>query len=192
MSRPFDPGPLLAAELALDDSTSKKGYRLKVSREFAAEPEQVWLLLTDPDHLVQWAPFRPGHNLSKVGPVKFVMEDSHSVEEFEAEVKQADPPRALTFTWGGDLLEWTVEPSLAGSKLTLHHTVAEEHWIPKVAAGWQICLAVADRLLRGDPVGPIVGMAALDHGWQELHDQYAKALGVEPTPLPEGTFDKDS
>lgn len=44
------------------------------------------------------------------------------------------------------------------------------------AAGWHLCLDVADRLLDGDPVGPIRGAEAKDFGWADLRDAYAERL----------------
>jgi hypothetical protein len=46
------------------------------------------------------------------------------------------------------------------------------------AAGWHLCLRVAEHLLDGDPIPPIRGSQALEYGWQELHDAYAARLGV--------------
>jgi hypothetical protein len=48
--------------------------------------------------------------------------------------------------------------------------------LPKVAAGWHLCLDVAERLLDGRPIGPIRGEDARNHGWEELHDAYAEKL----------------
>jgi hypothetical protein len=48
--------------------------------------------------------------------------------------------------------------------------------LPKVAAGWHLCFDVLEHLLDGDPVGPIRGRAAMEHGWQDLHDMYAEQL----------------
>ena len=50
--------------------------------------------------------------------------------------------------------------------------------MPKVAAGWHLCLVVAERLLDGDPVGPVTGEAAKDHGWAALRDGYADRLDI--------------
>ena len=49
---------------------------------------------------------------------------------------------------------------------------------PKVAAGWHLCLVVAERLLDGEPIEPIVGEQAREYGWDDLHDAYAQRLGV--------------
>jgi hypothetical protein len=66
--------------------------------------------------------------------------------------------------------------------LTLRHTTDDRDGVPKAAAGWHICLAVAERLLDGQPVGPIRGGDALNHGWQDLHEAYASALAGPPGP----------
>ena len=64
--------------------------------------------------------------------------------------------------------------------LTLRHTVDKPELAPMMAAGWHLCLDVADHLLDGDPVGPIRGAEAMDFGWDELRDAYAERLAAEP------------
>ncbi|MFC0529619.1 hypothetical protein [Phytohabitans kaempferiae] len=49
--------------------------------------------------------------------------------------------------------------------------------MPMVAAGWHICLDVAEWLLVGRPLGAIVGEEAKKYGWEELRDAYAARLG---------------
>jgi hypothetical protein len=51
-------------------------------------------------------------------------------------------------------------------------------WLPKLAAGWHLCLDVAEQLMDGAPTTPIRGDEAMEHGWQELHDAYAERLGI--------------
>jgi hypothetical protein len=53
--------------------------------------------------------------------------------------------------------------------------------VPKVAAGWHICLVVAEHLLDGRPIGPIRGADARNYGWDELHRAYAERLAI-PEP----------
>ena len=89
---------------------------------------------------------------------------------------RAEPPSLLEYTWGTDVLRWELAPAGAGTELTLRHTVAGADWLPKAAAGWHLCLAVAERLLDGDPIDPIRGQAAMDFGWQALNDAYAAEL----------------
>jgi hypothetical protein len=49
-----------------------------------------------------------------------------------------------------------------------------------VAAGWHICLDVADALIKGVPFGPVVGSQAKAYGWPDLNLQYAQILDVKP------------
>jgi hypothetical protein len=60
--------------------------------------------------------------------------------------------------------------------LTLSHTLEDRDWLPKVAAGWHLCLDVAEHLLDGEPMGPIRGSDAKNYDWDELHDAYAAKL----------------
>jgi hypothetical protein len=46
----------------------------------------------------------------------------------------------------------------------------------KAAAGWHLCLLVADRLLGGAPIGPIRGRNAMNFGWEDLRAAYDEAL----------------
>jgi hypothetical protein len=58
-------------------------------------------------------------------------------------------------------------------------------WVPKVAAGWHLCLDVAELLLDGRPIGPIRGDEARNYGWDELNQAYAEKLSIPVTKLPE-------
>jgi hypothetical protein len=96
-----------------------------------------------------------------------------------SDVRVVDAPARLEYTWGDDVIAWELSPVRAGTRLTLRHTVQGKDWMPKVAAGWHLCLVVADHVIAGERVQPIVGEDAMRFGWQRLHDQYASLLGVE-------------
>jgi hypothetical protein len=53
-----------------------------------------------------------------------------------------------------------------------------QEWLPRTAAGWHLCLMVAERMLDGRPIGRIVGSEAKKYGWERVHDAYAAALGI--------------
>ena len=93
-----------------------------------------------------------------------------------ATVTRSEPPTLLEYTWGDDVLRWQLDATEHGTRLTLTHTTDDPTMMPKAAAGWHICLVVAERLLDGRPIGPIVGEEAMKYGWQDLHDAYAKVL----------------
>jgi hypothetical protein len=85
------------------------------------------------------------------------MIDGEAREDLAAVVRPAEPSSVLQYTLGADVLRWEPAPTDSGTRLTLRHTVEHADVVPKVAAGWHICLAVAERLLDGERLGPIVG-----------------------------------
>ena len=97
-------------------------------------------------------------------------------EPFESEVRLAEAPQILEYTWGGDVVRWELEAVESGTRLTLRHSVEDRTWLPKVAAGWHICLDVAERALGGQPIGRIVAADAKRFGWDRLNGRVRGAL----------------
>lgn len=147
-------------------------------REFAHSPARLWGALTDPEVLRQWAPFVADRDLGATGPVVLTMTDGDEPLDLDAMVTVAQRGVVLEYTWGEDLLRWELTQIVTGTRLKLEHTVAGRDLLPQVAAGWHICLFVADRVLDGDPVPRIVGTAAMEYGWAGLRESYATALGL--------------
>lgn len=168
---------------ALADVSAERGagdrWTLVFIRDFHHPREKVWGALVEPGQLREWAPFVPDRELDGAGPAAFTMLGGEGEPEATpAEVLTVEPPALLVYDWGGDLLRWELEPTGEGTRLTLRHTVRDRTWVPKVAAGWHICLDVADLLLDGRPIGPIVADEAMDFGWAELRDGYAERLDL--------------
>jgi uncharacterized protein YndB with AHSA1/START domain len=147
-------------------------------RELRHPPERVWRALTDPEELRQWAPFDADRDLGRTGAATLTMAGGEEPETFAASVRRAEPVTLLEYTWGEDLLRWELEPIGSGTRLTLRHTVDDETWMPMVAAGWHICLDVADTLMAGEPIGRIVADDARNYGWERLNDAYAARFGI--------------
>lgn len=177
----YQPGPLAKVECHENDGR----WTLTFTREFGYSPEKLWDVLTVPELQREWAPFESDRNLDRAGVAKLFMIDRDVEMKFDANVTQADAPVLLEYTWGTDLLRWESQAISGGTRLVLHHTTGSMDWIPKVAAGWHICLDVAGRFLDGKPVGRIVGEDAKRHGWAELHDAYAARLNIAGTGWPE-------
>ena len=177
----FDPGPLADVACRRDGDR----WTLIFVRHLRHAPARVWSALTEAAQLRQWAPFQPDRDLATPGPAKLAMTDGHQVEEFPGEVRLAEPPRMLEYTWGDDVLRWELAAEDGGTKLTLSHTTESPDWVPRTAAGWHICLVVAEHLLDGAPIGPIVGEDAKRYGWDALHQAYAEKLGLEAKGWPE-------
>ncbi len=165
----FDPGPL--DDVTLDDWT------LIFVRDLRQGPAVVWTALTDPAELDQWAPFSAVADLSRVGDTTLTLVDGPDRTAMPATVLRAEPPTLLEYTWGDDRLRWELEPSGAGTRLTLRHTLARPDADATVAAGWHLCLLVLRRLLDGDPIGVIRGRESMAYGWESLRDGYAEKLG---------------
>ena len=176
----FDPGPL--AEV--DCEPAGERWTLVFIRDLRHRPEKVWAALTDPAQLARWSPFTADRALDDTGPATLTMIDSETTVDLDAVVQRAEPPKLLEYTWGGDVLRWELEPTADGTRLTLRHTVTEQDWVPKVAAGWHLCLVVAEHLLDGAPIPPIRGAEAMDYGWEDLHDRYAEKFKISGTGWP--------
>ena len=170
----YAPGPASGARVQKDGEK----WTLVLVRDLRHPPAKVWKALTDPEHLREWAPFDSDRNLSTVGAAKLTTVGTPLVSE--TQVKRADAPRVLEYSWGGGDVRWELEPQgSGGTRLTLWHNI-NRGFISMGAAGWHICLDVLDRLIDGQPIGRIVGAEAMQFdGWQRLNAEYAKQFGVE-------------
>jgi uncharacterized protein YndB with AHSA1/START domain len=155
-----------------------------LTRDLSHPVKRVWEALTEPGQLRQWAPFTADRGLAATGDVVMTMLDGgDSSEDVEqpGEVLESDPPRLLVYRWGTDVLRWELTGTEDGTTLVLRHTLADENLISAVAAGWHLCLDVADALMKDVPFGPVVGRRANAYGWDELNLRYAQILDVKPS-----------
>jgi uncharacterized protein YndB with AHSA1/START domain len=174
----FRPGPIADVEAQRDGDR----WTLVFVRDLPHPPGKVWRALTDPGRLGRWSPFEASGDLGTVGDVTLTMVDGvdGAREETKATVLRAEEPTLLEYVWGGDLLRWELAETAGGTRLTLRHSVEDRGWVPKVAAGWHLCLDVADRLLAGVDVQPIRGAESHAYGWGDLAAAYGRELGIEP------------
>jgi uncharacterized protein YndB with AHSA1/START domain len=169
----YSPGSAAGAEIRKDGDN----WTLVLVRQLRHPPALVWQALTDPAQLSAWAPFDADRNLATVGPVKLSTVGTPQISD--STVKRAEAPRLLEYSWGGNELRWELEAAGGGTRLTLWHNI-DHRFIAWGAAGWHICFDVLDRLLANEPIGRIVGPAAMQFdGWQRLTAEYAQQLGVE-------------
>jgi uncharacterized protein YndB with AHSA1/START domain len=190
MIRETSSGPAELASVALDIRDGRS--TVVFTRDFLDAPDRVWIALTDPEQLALWAPHTADRNLSSVGKVVFTMlggvDDVTPAFDVPGAVLIADKPTTLEHSWGTDLLEWRLDAvdaldEAARTRLTLRHTLSDPGMASAVAAGWHLCLEVADAVLAGKPTSPVRSSEALKHGWQDLNERYAAALGVEPSRI---------
>jgi uncharacterized protein YndB with AHSA1/START domain len=173
---PIDPADLDDVSLDRDDER----WTLVMIRRLRHDPDRVWSALVDPTQLAEWAPFDAPRDLSTTGPVILTMAtpDGTAGDSLASEVLEVEATVRLVYRWGDDLLRWdlALDGDTGGTILTLHHTIDDPEWVAQTAAGWHLCLDVAERSLDGGTGGRIVGEAAMDHGWEALRDGYAERL----------------
>jgi uncharacterized protein YndB with AHSA1/START domain len=170
----YMPGPAVGARIEKDGEK----WTLVLVRDLPHPPAKVWQALTDPAHLREWAPFDADGSLAIAGTtVKLATVGVPRVTE--TTVKRADAPNLLEYTWGDFDMRWQLEAVAGGTRLTLWTNIGHR-FIAMGAAGWHICFDVLDRLLAGQPIGRIVGPAAMKfEGWQRLNAEYARQFGIE-------------
>jgi uncharacterized protein YndB with AHSA1/START domain len=173
----FTPSPLAPVEVR----PAGDRWSLVFTRDLGHPVERVWTALTDPASLAEWAPFLADRPLDAEGEATLTMVDGDAREDAPATVVRAEAPTLLEYTWGDDLLRWELTPTATGCRLVLRHTLGDRDLVPKVAAGWHLCLDVAERLLDGAPIGPIRGQASKAYGWDELREAYGSTLGIAST-----------
>jgi len=170
----YVPGAAAGADLR------KEGDRwtLVIVRELHHPAAKVWQALTDPAELREWAPFDADRNLATTGPVKLSTVATPTPRVSESNVKRAEAPRLLEYSWGENDLRWELEPVANGTRLTLWHNIGRR-FAAMGAAGWHICFDVLDRFLEGHPIGRLVGGEAMKHEWQRLNVEYSRQFGSE-------------
>jgi uncharacterized protein YndB with AHSA1/START domain len=181
----YQPGPLAAVERI----SAQGRWVLIFTRELAHPINRVWEAITEPGQLRHWAPYTADRDLASTGDAVLTMlgtDGAGDGSELPGTVLQCDPPRLLVHTWGGDVLRWELVSTDDGTTLSLRQTFDDEAMASGLAAGWHLCLDVADAMMKDVPIGPIRGNQALEYGWGELNQQYAQLLDVKPTQLGEG------
>jgi len=166
----YAPGPATGAQVRKDGEK----WTLILVRELRHSPEKVWQALTDPAHLVEWAPFVADGNLGTAGSTVNLTWVGTG-KTLETRVTRADAPTLLEY----NEIRWELAAFGDGTRLTLWHNI-DRRFISWGAAGWHIAFDVLDRLLSGTPIGRIAGADAMKFSaWQRLTAEYSKQFGVE-------------
>src|SRR5687767_15078753 len=94
----YTPGPASGARIQKQEGET---WTLVLVRELRHSPDKVWLALTDPEHLREWAPFDSDGNLGAEGStVRLTTVGAPTLLVTETTVTRADPPRELVYNWG--------------------------------------------------------------------------------------------
>jgi len=171
----FEPGP----PQPVAQARYAGRWTLRFTQVFPHPAQAVWAALTEPDELGAWAPYSADRNLGTVGPATLTLAEGARGTTFDGTVTLAQRPVALAHAWGRHRLHWELRLVGSGTELTLLHSLGEgddEAELASLAAGWHLCLLVAERLLDGTPIGRIFGATALDYGFDDLQQRYESRL----------------
>jgi uncharacterized protein YndB with AHSA1/START domain len=161
---------------------SGKEWKVRFSRPLAHDTEKVWLAVSGLGHLAMWFPQRVIGEWSVGSPLLFADPEGDG-PAFDGEVLAYEPPRALEFRWGIDIIRIELTPTDGGCTLILTDTIDEVGTAARTAAGWHVCL---DRLeLHLDEAAP--PWTTMDR-WREVHPGYVDRFGPEAARFgpPEG------
>ena len=167
----YAPGPASGAQVVKDGES----WTLVLVRHLRHSPEKVWLAITDPAHLREWAPYDADSSLATAGStVKLSTVGMPKPHVSETTVTRADAPSILQYRWGDYDTRWELEAVGKGTRLTLW-TRIDRRYIAMGAAGWHICFDVLEGLLDETPIGRIAGGDAMQfEGWKRLTAEYTK------------------
>ena len=151
---------------------------LRFERRLAHAPEKVWKAITDPAELTHWFPqdvegtFAPGARLRFVFRGAPPVLDGKVIEDFKGEVLEIDPPRLIAYTWGEDILRWTLTPDGDGCLLVFTDSLADRGKAARDGTGWHVCLDGLQARLddRAAPDGD---------RWTELYERYRADFGPQ-------------
>ncbi|MFF7892850.1 SRPBCC family protein [Streptomyces sp. NPDC007907] len=154
---------------------------VRFSRLYDHPVDRVWQFVTDPDELERWFPSRAEIELRPGGTVTF-SGDPH-MEDSTGRVLAVDPPRHLSFEWGGDELHFDLEQTGERStRFTLTNVLDTDESAARNGAGWEVCLAALDARARGEETA--APHAGADAPWKELYAAYVAAGVPSGAPVP--------
>ncbi len=150
---PYEPGAASGAEVRKDGEK----WTLVLVRDLPHPPAKVWEALTHPEHLREWAPFDSDRNLGTVGTAKLSTVGAPTPLVSETQVKRADAPRVLEFSWGDRTSagNWSrSEAAALGSRFGTTSTVDSYRWALRAGTSASMCWS------GFSPAGPLDASSA--------------------------------
>lgn len=136
---------------------------LHFERELSHSPERVWRALTESDQLRHWMP------CDIVGPREAGAEvmvpfwddvaEKYSIEDrvLTGRIITWDPYRTFVWEWDDELLTYELEPTAAGTRLTVVVRVGSKSpGAEQVGAGYHTCLDYLVTLVETDDAPPFI------------------------------------
>lgn len=120
-----------------------------VEREFPHPPEKVWRALTQPHLVAEWM---MKNDIAPVAGHAFSFDAEWGA--VECRVREADPPRSLSYDWKtkdlDSVVTWTLSPSRRGTLLRMEQTgfrPDQRSYFRGATARWPQFLDALDALL---------------------------------------------
>jgi uncharacterized protein YndB with AHSA1/START domain len=148
--------------------------RVRFRRRLRHAPETVWRALIEPGQLAAWFPSTIEGERIEGASLRFVL-PFEEAPVMEGTLLELDPPRLLAFTWGGDLLRFTLTADDGGCLLELTATLDELGKAARDGAGWHTCLDRLGALLDGGEPP--------ENRWREVVPSYRARFGPEASTL---------
>lgn len=123
-------------------------YILKFERFFSVIPEDVFSILTSPEHFMQWYPFATGEMDVKLGG-QIAFDDGVGTT-YTATITELEKPYLFSFREVDDLINISLEEDNRGCKMKFIHTFDDASWAVNTAAGWHQCLDVFSQIVNGE------------------------------------------
>jgi uncharacterized protein YndB with AHSA1/START domain len=152
------------------------GWQLQYLRRLPKPPATVWRAFVEPELVDQWFPFSIEGEFVTGSPLRFVAKH-HEADPFDGEVLAVDEPHRLEFTWGPDVLRFTLEPVDSGTELTLTVALSEHGKAARDGAGWHECL---EHLAKVEATAPD---EVEIETWAQIHPAYVERFGPEASTI---------
>ena len=133
---------------------------LRFQRAFPHSPDEVWTVLTDPEHLRCWFPAAVEFELAPDTPLEFRSSEDEegrlgvpAGHATTGSVLVVRPGHVLEYLWDSDVLHWEItQDGSGGCWLTLTHTTDDEDDALAHGAGWHAGFEVMEAQLEGRPI----------------------------------------
>ena len=125
-------------------------YALRFERFFPHNPEDVFLVLTNPSYFSEWYPFATGEmDLRLGGNIAF---DDGEGTTYKATITELEKPYLFGFREVDDLISISLQEENKGCRMIFTHTFNDDSWAVNTAAGWHGCLDVLVQIVNGKPI----------------------------------------
>lgn len=116
--------------------------------------------------------------LREGGTITFT--DEPDAEPTKGTILACEPPGSLSYTWEGDELGFTLNPTPQGSLFVFVNVLGDRETAAMVAAGWTVCLDEFDALLAGEPPSQETDSEA----WRPVYESYIAEGFPAGAPVP--------